>query len=92
MALILPMLEAVCAVCLLCVPALRRSALCWLALMLLVFIAAQGINLLRGVDVACGCFSSGGQKGIGWWGVLRNSVLLAVTLALLRGKPRLRAS
>jgi uncharacterized membrane protein YphA (DoxX/SURF4 family) len=35
-----------------------RSAALWLSLLLLVFIAALGVNAARGIDVSCGCFST----------------------------------
>ena len=83
-ALTLPWLEAVCAIALLAVAPLRRSALIWIGLMLLLFAGAQAINLARGVDISCGCFSSGNGHALSPWNLIRNLGLLAVVLGLLQ--------
>jgi len=57
MALILPWLEVVTGVALFLGIA-RRTAAKVLAILLLVFIAALGVNLARGRPVDCGCFGT----------------------------------
>ena len=57
MALILPWLEVVTGVALFLGIA-RRTAAKILAILLLVFIAALGVNLARGHPVDCGCFGT----------------------------------
>jgi uncharacterized membrane protein YphA (DoxX/SURF4 family) len=70
----------------------RESALV-VALMLVVFLVAAGSVLARGIDVEnCGCVSvakaetgswpPAWTKGVGWFLVSRNLVLLGVALAL----------
>ena len=62
MALILPWIEVVTGVALFLGIA-RRTAAKVLGILLLVFIAALGVNLARGHPVDCGCFgTSTGQK------------------------------
>jgi uncharacterized membrane protein YphA (DoxX/SURF4 family) len=56
-ALVLPWLELIAGVCLI-TGVWTRSAALWLSLLLLVFIAALGVNAARGIDVSCGCFST----------------------------------
>jgi len=78
----------------------RESALV-VALMLVVFLVAAGSVMARGIDVEnCGCVSvarveagswpPAWTKGVGWFLVSRNLVLLGVALALAfvpTGKP-----
>jgi len=71
----------------------RESALV-VALMLVVFLVAAGSVMARGIDVAnCGCVSvekaeaasswpPAWTKGVGWFLVSRNLVLLGVALAI----------
>jgi len=72
----------------------RESALV-IALMLVVFIVSAGSVMARGIDVEnCGCVSvakaeaasswpPAWTKGVGWFLVLRNLVLLGAALALV---------
>jgi uncharacterized membrane protein YphA (DoxX/SURF4 family) len=81
----------------------RESALV-IALMLVVFIVAAGSVMARGIDVAnCGCVSlaktgaasawpPAWTKGVGWFLVCRNVVLLAAALVLAFPTPSLRLS
>ena len=91
LAVFLPWLELVCALALGLRPALRRGALVLVLAMLAVFTAAIGINLYRGIDIACGCFSvQAGRGHLGWWSLLRNTALLAAAgwaLGALRASP-----
>ncbi len=72
----------------------RESALV-IALLLVVFLAAATSVLARGIDVVnCGCTSLASQppsswppawtRGVGWFLITRNLVLLAVALLLAR--------
>ena len=84
---------------LLIVGAWRREAALVIALLLVVFIAAAGSVMARGIDVEnCGCVSLAANaapsawppawmKGVGWFLVTRNVVLLAAALALVGVMP-----
>lgn len=76
-ALFLPWWELVAAIAIVAGARFRRAGL-WICLVLLVvFTAAQTINIFRGVKGTCGCFGSK-SKPIGWTGVLMNSGFIAV--------------
>jgi putative oxidoreductase len=52
--------------------------------MLAIFAAAIGINLIRGLDVACGCFStSAGAEHITWLYVVRDLLFLVMGMHIL---------
>lgn len=87
-AVYLPWLEAVCAVALVAVAPLRRGALVWIALLLLLFIGAMGINLYRGVNIACGCFSVSGGESMSWLNIARNIGLLWLVALAWRWDPQ----
>lgn len=85
LAVFLPWLELVCAVSLFVLPRLRQGALVLVILMLVMFTAAISINLYRGIDIACGCFSVNATKGhLGWWSLLRNATLLLASAWAMR--------
>lgn len=85
LAVFLPWLELACAAALFFRPRWRRGALLLVLLMLVVFTTAISINLYRGIDIACGCFSVNAAKGhLGWLSLLRNTVLMALTGYALR--------
>ena len=88
LAVFLPWLELVCALALILGCRWRQGALWLLLLMLIVFTTAIGINLYRGIDIACGCFSVNAAQGhLGWLSLLRNTVLMASAGWLLRDLP-----
>jgi uncharacterized membrane protein YphA (DoxX/SURF4 family) len=61
---------------------LRRAAALVAAAMLLVFTVAIAISLLRGLDIACGCFSlSPAAAAAGWKNLARNALLFAAAIA-----------
>ncbi len=78
----------------------RREAALVIALLLVVFLVAAGSVLARGIDVEnCGCTSLARSepagwwppawtKGVGWFLVTRNLVLLGVALALASAPSR----
>ena len=81
---------------LLVVGAWKREAALATALLLVVFIVAAGSVMARGIDVLnCGCVSLAKEaaeaawppawmKGVGWFLVARNLLLLGVSLAIVR--------
>lgn len=83
LALTLPIVELGCGV-LLIAGALTRSATSVVGTMLLVFIAAIGLNLIRGVDITCGCFTLSTQgRHLGWITLVSDIVLLLPAVQLL---------
>lgn len=90
LAVFLPWLEIICAAALFFRPRWRRGALLLVLLMLVVFTTAISINLYRGIDIACGCFSVNAAKGhLGWLSLLRNTLLMALAVyAFRRGAAR----
>jgi hypothetical protein len=80
---VLPWLELILGLCLLA-GAWLPGAVLMVNGLLIIFLAAFGFNLARGLDVYCGCFSTGGAaKGmsVGWY-LLRDILFLAVGLFL----------
>jgi uncharacterized membrane protein YphA (DoxX/SURF4 family) len=70
----------------------RRAAAFWGGALLLVFTAALLVNAVRGIDVACGCFStSATETNNAWLLVLRDLPMLAAAAWMLLLPPR-RAS
>ena len=59
----------------------RSNALVVLGL-LVVFSAALGLNMYRGIDVACGCFGSNGDTSLAW-ALLRDLLLAGGATVLL---------
>jgi len=52
--------------------------------MLAIFAVAIGISLIRGLDIACGCFStSAGAEPITWLYVVRDLLLLGMGIHIL---------
>ena len=83
-AIFLPWIELVAAVAILSPKSSRGAALILLAL-LAVFTAAISANLLRGLDISCGCFSvSAGAGRIGWWEVVRDAAFIVLCLPVLQ--------
>lgn len=98
-AVVLPWMELL-AGALLIVGAWTREAAGLVALMLVVFLVAAGFVLARGIDVDnCGCTSvtaveaetgwpPAWMRGVGWYLVTRNLILLAGALVLFSVTPR----
>lgn len=80
-AAVLPGIE-ILAGTLLIVGAVVRPAALVVSVLLAVFVIGLSQALLRGVDLRCGCF--GGTDVATWWTVLRDVVMLAAALAILR--------
>jgi len=82
-ALVLPWLELMAGL-LLVAGIWTRSAAALLALLLLAFILALGINAVRGVDVSCGCFStSAADRENAWILVFRDLLILIPGLVIV---------
>lgn len=102
-AVTLPWVELVAGL-LLIAGAWRREAALVVALMLVVFIVSAGSVMARGIDVEnCGCVSVAKAevasswppewtKGVGWFLVTRNLVLLGASLVLVLVPPARRSS
>jgi len=93
-AVILPWIEALAGV-LLIAGLWKREAAAVIAMMLVVFILAAGSVMARGIDVEnCGCVSTAKVeepswfKGVGWFLVARNLVLLGAAVVLILPRQR----
>lgn len=88
LAIYMPWLELLVGVCL-ATGLMRRAAAFWAAALLVMFEIALGINALRGVNVACGCFSANAEETHNaWLLVLRDLPMLAAALVMLLFPPR----
>ena len=78
MAIFLPWIELVAAIAIL-FPRVSDGAAAILFGLLAVFTAAISIDLVRGINISCGCFTLDTDAGpIGWWEVVRDVGLLIV--------------
>ena len=89
-AVILPWVEALAGL-LLVAGLWKREAAAVIAMLLVVFIVAAGSVMARGIDVEnCGCVSTAKAeepswfKGVGWFLIARNLVLLGAAVVLIR--------
>lgn len=53
-----------------------------LSLLMLTFLVALSITLVRGIDISCGCFSSAGEGKISWFYLVRDFTLFAMGVFL----------
>ncbi len=82
-AILLPWVEAVCGV-LLIAGRLTLGSVVIVNGLMIVFTAALAINMIRGVDMACGCFSVADESGGGnTWYLFRDLAILAVGVWVL---------
>ncbi len=80
-AITLPWIELTTAVALLVGGSYRRPALCVVLALLVIFSAALAINLARGLDIACGCFTVDiAARPAGWRHLLLNAALFGTGL------------
>lgn len=79
---LIPPLEFLLALLLLTGTAVRAAAVV-MAVLLLSFIAAIGINLARGRDLDCHCFGKGARRPIGWKLLLQDAALLGAAIAVV---------
>ncbi len=71
----------------------RRAAAGWASVLLTTFVIALLINAVRGINVACGCFSTSAEDvSSSWILVLRDLPMLAAALVLLLLPPRRRSA
>ncbi|HEY8240487.1 MAG TPA: MauE/DoxX family redox-associated membrane protein, partial [Kiritimatiellia bacterium] len=77
-ALLLPWIELFSGIALIIAPRLRHGAAILILGMLVVFTSAIAIDLYRGIDITCGCFTSGGKgQHIGTMKMLENLAMIA---------------
>ncbi len=81
-AILLPWLELVLGICLLANFWMNGASLTAFILMI-VFMAAILFNLIRGLDVGCGCFSSTTEEGMSSLTLLRDILFLVMSLGLV---------
>lgn len=92
MAIYMPWMELVVGLALI-TGFMRRAAALWATGLLVSFVVALGINALRGVNVACGCFSASAEDVQNAWVlVLRDLPMLAAAMVLLVCPPTKRPS
>jgi uncharacterized membrane protein YphA (DoxX/SURF4 family) len=92
MAIYMPWMELVVGIALVTGFKRRAAALCSAGL-LVAFIVALGINAVRGVNVACGCFSTSAEDvHNAWLLVLRDLPMLLAALVMLFFPPTRRAA
>ncbi len=67
----------------------RQAAATWASVLLVTFTIALLVNAIRGINVACGCFSTNAQDvHNAWLLVLRDLPMLAAALFLAVSHPR----
>jgi putative oxidoreductase len=87
MAIYMPWMELVVGIALVTGFKRRAGALCSAGL-LVAFMVALGINAVRGVNVACGCFSTSAEDvHNAWFLVLRDLPMLLAALVMLLFPP-----
>lgn len=88
-AVILPWVEVACGLLLLSGQWVRSAALVS-AFLLVVFVIAVSVALVRGLDISCGCFNTHGGRKIGLKLLGEDLLLLAMAFALIaKAKDRL---
>ena len=82
-AIVLPWIELTAGLALLAAPArLRAAGALVIAGMLTVFTIAISLNLLRGIEASCGCFSTRADAAVSdGWNLVRNGALIWLALA-----------
>ena len=79
-------LELMCAAILLLLPRLRPASLKIILCLLIIFTIGIGLNLMRGNQMACGCFSTSPlAHPTGWVGLLKNLGLMLLAAYALAG-------
>lgn len=88
-AVYMPWTEAVLALALVLGTRFRKGALLLSILLLVLFIVAMSINLYRGVNIACGCFSvASTAESMSWLNIARNIALIALAVVAWRWSPK----
>lgn len=84
LAIFLPCIELTCGICLVANRWTSGSAILLTAL-IVIFTAAIGFNIYRGMDVACGCFTLDQSAPAGMWlYLLRDVIFLVMGVNALR--------
>ena len=83
LAITLPWIELVAGIAIIASARLKDGAALLMLFMLGVFAIAIRINLVRGLDISCGCFSAAGDDVIGWGYVFRNLGYMFLALVIL---------
>lgn len=85
LAIVMPWIELTCGLAVLAAPArLRAAGALLIAGMLAVFTVAISLNLLRGIEASCGCFSTRADAAVSdGWNLVRNGALIWLALAVL---------
>ena len=83
-AIILPWIELTAGLAVLAAPArLRAAGAALIAAMLTVFTIAISLNLVRGIEASCGCFSTRADAAVSdGWNLARNGALIWLALAV----------
>ena len=83
-AIVLPWIELTAGLAVLAAPArLRAAGALILAGMLAVFTIAISLNMLRGIEASCGCFSTRADAAVSdGWNLVRNGALIWLALAV----------
>ena len=83
-AIVLPWIELTTALAVLLAPArLRAAGAAIVAAMLAVFTIAISLNLARGIEASCGCFSTRADAAVSdGWNLVRNGALIWLALAV----------
>ena len=83
-AIVLPWIELTTGLAVLAAPArLRAAGALIIAGMLTVFTIAISLNLLRGIEASCGCFSTRADAAVSdGWNLVRNGALIWLSLAV----------
>ncbi len=83
-AIFLPWIELTAAMAVLAAPArLRAAGALLLTGLLTVFTLAISLNLLRGIETSCGCFSTRADAAVSdGWNLVRNGALIWLSLAV----------
>ncbi len=83
-ALFLPWLECTCGLVILAGPPRLRAAGAFLITgMLAVFTIAISLNMLRGIEASCGCFTTRADAAVSdTWNLLRNGALIWLSVAV----------
>lgn len=81
-AVILPWVEFLCGLALI-FNVMARGAAFAVTVLMAVFLGALGFNHFRGLDVACGCFSTDPSDGNTVWNLLRDIGIGLLSLVLL---------
>lgn len=81
-AIIMPWVELICGICVI-LGIYKEGAILIIGLMLFVFAVSIGINLFRGVDIECGCFTVSSRAKNNALGLLLRDIGYLVLIAYL---------